>query len=80
MTAVDRIPEMAQHGWNEGYIAGEAERLALATANCDLRSDLRALQAERAWLWRIAEHLGAALLARGVRPADCDALDEWVQR
>lgn len=42
----DRIPEAAQRGWSEGYIAGEAERITLATANCDLRSDNRHLRAE----------------------------------
>lgn len=41
MTAIERITERDQPGWNLGYIAGEAERLVLATAVCDLRSDLR---------------------------------------
>lgn len=36
----DRIPDHQQAGWNAGYIAGEADRLALVTTNCDLRHDL----------------------------------------
>lgn len=37
---VDRVPDHMQAGWNLGYLAGEAERVALACANADLRSDL----------------------------------------
>lgn len=52
----DRVPEHEQDGWNRGYLAGEAERIELATANVDLRSDIA--------IWRnIAARLGEALEA-----------------
>lgn len=53
----ERPMESEQRGWNMGYLAGEAERLELATANVDLRSDLAAA------LRRIA-HLEKALGGR----------------
>lgn len=53
---VDRPMESEQRGWNLGYLAGEAERIELATANVDLRSDIA--------VWRnIAARLGEALEA-----------------
>lgn len=33
-------------GWRDGYRRGEAERVALATANSDLRSHTRELERE----------------------------------
>lgn len=38
-----RVPERDQPGWNAGYLAGEAERVALATANSELRRQVRVL-------------------------------------
>ena len=40
----DRIADSDQRGWNAGYLAGEAERVALATANSELRSEIRAVR------------------------------------
>ena len=44
---VDRISEYEQAGWNAGYLAGEAERVALAIANSELRSRIRVLLGEQ---------------------------------
>ena len=41
----DEDPNYAT-GWRAGYSAGEYERVALATANSDLRSQVRELLAE----------------------------------
>lgn len=43
----DRIHENEQRGWNAGYLAGEAERVALAIANSELRSEIRVLRGEQ---------------------------------
>lgn len=41
----DRIPDSEQRGWNAGYLIGEQERVALATANSELRSQIREYRA-----------------------------------
>lgn len=46
MTNTDRIREYEQPGFNLGMLVGEQERVALATHNGDLRSEMRELTAE----------------------------------
>jgi len=41
MTAVERVPDAEQRGWNAGYLAGEQERIALACALDACRYDLQ---------------------------------------
>lgn len=43
----NQIPDHEQRGWNAGYLAGESERVALAIANSELRSQIRVLLAEQ---------------------------------
>lgn len=44
MTIQNELDEAYNRGWREGYAVGSGERAALATANSDLRSEIRELK------------------------------------